>query len=103
MGGLNPSTNYNYIFLWFGFAGFATVLVFGTVTVPLKRMYASLQSHKIDFNIEVLDLTWLLVLYVPCESSLTSTQFSVLIWDDWFGVLSNKFIIVWYSIVMLLY
>ena len=40
-----------------------------TVIVPLKSIYASLLSHKIDFSIEVLNLIWLLVLYVPRASS----------------------------------
>ena len=48
------------------------------VTVLPTSVYASLQSHQVDFNIEVLNLTWLLVLYVPRASSFISTQFFVL-------------------------
>ena len=41
----------------------------------------------------VLNLIWVLTLYVPLDSSFLSTQFFVLNLDSWFGVLSNKFII----------
>ena len=64
------------------------------VIYPLTSMYESLQSHKLDFYIEVLYLGWLLALYVP-------TQFFVLNLSGWFGVLSNKFIIFWYSFIIL--
>ena len=37
------------------------------------------------------------------ESSLISTQLFVLNSVEWFGVLSNKLIISWYSIIVLLY
>ena len=68
-----------------------------------KYIYASLQSHNPDFNIEVLNLIWLLVLYVPCVPSFISTQFFVLNLVSWFGVLSNKFIIFWFFDFSLLY
>ena len=48
------------------------------VIFPLTRIYASLQSHKLDFSIAVLNLIWLLTLYVPLDSSLISIQFFVL-------------------------
>ena len=43
------------------------------------------------------------MLYVPRKSSFISTQFFVLNLVDWFIVLSQKFIIFWYSIIVLLY
>ena len=46
--------------------------------VPLTSIYVSLESHKLDLNIEDLNLIYLLVLYVPRESSFISTQFFVL-------------------------
>ena len=48
------------------------------VMVPLISMYASLKSHKLDFNILDLNLILLLVLYVPLESSFISIQSFVL-------------------------
>ena len=63
-------------------------------------MYASLQSHKLYFSMEFLNDIWLLVLHIPRELSFISTQFFVL---DWFGVMSNKFIVFWFSIIILLY
>ena len=39
----------------------------------------------------------------PRDSSFTSNQFFVLILLGWFGVNSNKFIIIWYSNIILLY
>ena len=44
------------------------------VIVPLKSIYALILSHKLDLNIEVLNIIGLLVLYVPHESSFISTQ-----------------------------
>ena len=66
-----------------------------TVIVSLTCIYASLYSHKADFNIEVLNLIWLFMLFVPHESSLFSLNL-----DGSFGVLSNKFVI---FVVPLLY
>ena len=71
--------------------------------VPLTSMLASLQLHKRDLNNEVLKLIWQLMLYVSLEWSFISTQFFVLNRFGWFGVLPNRFIIFWYSIIMLLY
>ena len=45
----------------------------------------------------------LLGLYVPFNSSFISTQFLVLNLDSSFCVLSNKFIIFWYSIIIIYY
>ena len=39
------------------------------VMVPFTNMYSLLKSHKLDFNIEVSKLIWVLVLHVPRESS----------------------------------
>ena len=66
----------------------ATVLVasgFGSgpaspaiVIVLLTSIYASLESYKLDFNIVVLNLISLLILYIPLDSSFISMQFLVL-------------------------
>ena len=48
----------NITFYWFYFALASTASVFTTVIVPLTSMYASPESHKLDFNIEVLNLIW---------------------------------------------
>ena len=91
--------NITFLFLLFGDAA---VPVFATVLVPLTCMYASLQSHNFDLIIEVLlNLIWLLTLYVSRYSSFISTQFFVLNFDFWFVISSNKFIIFWYSIIIL--
>ena len=45
----------NIIFL-FLLLGAAAVPMFGTVIVHLTSIYTSLQSHKLDLNIEVLNL-----------------------------------------------
>ena len=56
-----------------------------------------------DYTRVCLNLIWILMLYVPHELWLISAQFFVLNLDSWFDVLSNKFIIFWYSIIILLY
>lgn len=63
-------------------------------------MYASLQSHKIHLNYVVLNLIWLLGLYVPRTSSFIYTQFFVLNFGSWFVTLSKKFIIFLYSSII---
>ena len=40
------------------------------------------------------------MLYVPRASAVIATQFFVLNLVGWFGVLSNKFIIFWYPMIM---
>ena len=66
----------------------------------LKSMYASPWSHKLDLKIVFLKSIWLLMLYVPRLSSSISTQCFVKNSDRFFFyVLSNKFIICWYSIL----
>ena len=45
------------------------------IIVPLTGIYASLQSHKLHFIIYILNLIWVLVLYVPRASSFISTQY----------------------------
>ena len=42
-------------------AGLAATL-FGTIAVALTSIYASLKSDKVDLNIDVLNLIWLLTL-----------------------------------------
>ena len=71
-----------------------------------KYVYVSIIT-KLDLSISVLNLISLLV-YVPLYSSFISTQFLVLDLDGWFDglsatSLSNKFVIVWYCIIILLY
>ena len=56
-------------------------------------MITSLWSHEFYLIIEVLNLIWLLSLYVPRDSSSISAQFLVLNLYGSFVVLSNKFII----------
>ena len=63
--------NITFLLVFFASASSAAVLL--TVIVPLTRIYASLQSHKLDFRIVVLNLIWLLTLYVPLDSSFIST------------------------------
>ena len=41
------------------------------------------------------------MLYFSCVSSFISTQFFIVNLDGWFGVLSKKIIIFWYSIIKL--
>ena len=65
-------------------------------------MYASLYSHKLGFSIVVLNLMPLLVLYTPVDWPFISNQFFVLNLDSWSGVLSSKYNIFWYSIIVLL-
>ena len=46
--------------------------------VPFRSLYASLLSQRLNFNIVVIDLIWLLVLHVSRATSFISTQFFVL-------------------------
>ena len=63
--------------------GFAAASGTGAIDiVHLASIHASLKSHKLNFNIVVLNLIWLLVLYVPRESSFISTRFFVLNLED---------------------
>ena len=64
----------NITFLIVSFTAAPAVYVFGTVMVPLTSMYASLQSHKCDRIIDVLNLV-LLLSYILFDSSFISTQF----------------------------
>ena len=54
-------------------------------------------------KLEVLNLIWLSLLYVPRDSSFISTQFFVLNLDGWFGLLSNKFTLFFLYILLLYY
>ena len=67
----------NTTFLSVLFVGGPSAALFWTDIVPLTSRYPSLQSHKPDLKIEVLNLIWLLVLHVPLASSLISTQLFV--------------------------
>ena len=73
----------------------------GTVVDPLTSIYEPLKWHKLDLNIVVLNLVWLLVLYVPRESLFILSQFFILNLDGWFPLLSKK--LFWYFIIILLY
>ena len=61
-------------------------------------MYASLWSHKLVFNIIVLNSFWLLGFTIHMHHRLISTRFFVLNLDSWFFILCNKFITSWFSI-----
>ena len=45
-----------FLFFFLLFVAAPTAAVFGTVIVALTNIYASLQSHERDLNIEVLNL-----------------------------------------------
>ena len=60
---------------------------------PFDKYICIAIIDKLVFNIEVLNLNWLLVLYVPRASSFFSIQFFVLSLIGWFEILPNKFII----------
>ena len=62
---------------WLALLG-APAVSSATVIVPLTSTYTSQQLHKLDLNIEVLNLIWLPSLYVSCDSSFISIQFFVL-------------------------
>ena len=68
--------NVSFLFLLFGYS--SCVAVLRTFIIPLKYIYAPLQSHKFDFIIEGLNLIWLLALYVPRDSSFISAEFLAL-------------------------
>ena len=55
------------LFLSARFLSYALLSGFVTIIFPLTTIYASLQSHKSDLNIDVLNLICLLVLYVPLD------------------------------------
>ena len=61
----------------------------GIVTVPLKSIYVSLESHKVDLSIKLLNLSWLSFLYIPRYSSFISTKFLGLNIDVWFDCLTS--------------
>ena len=64
-----------------------------------KYIYITIITD-LNFSIKVLQLIRKFLLYVPRESSFSSTQFFVLDLDGWFDALSNKFIIFWYSLFL---
>ena len=51
------------------FLSYALLFGFATVIFPVTTMKASFQSHKSDLNCGVFNLTSLLTLYVPSDSS----------------------------------
>ena len=68
-----------------------------------NKYYASLELHKLDLSIEVLNLIGLPVLCTPYDPSFFSIQLLVLNLDGWFGVLSKTLTVFWYSNSILLY
>ena len=52
------------LFLSANFLSYASLFGFVTVIFPLTTMYASPKSHRFDLKIDVLNLIFLLVLYV---------------------------------------
>ena len=68
---------FNITFLFVLFTSAVVVKVLTTVIVPSTSMYASLQSQKLELNIAVSNLIWLLVFWVPHDSFI-SNQFFVL-------------------------
>ena len=60
-----------------------------TVIVPLTSIYATLQSNKLDLNMEYLNLIWLFALYVPRFPSFISNQIFVLNLAAWFSCLTS--------------
>ena len=91
-----------YLFLSILFAAAPTAAVLLTDIFPLTSIYASLQSHKLDLSIAVLNLICLLRQYAPLVLSFISTQFLVLNLDVLFDSSFNKFAIFWYSYILLL-
>ena len=60
-------------------------------------------SHK-DLALTLVALSLIFsVLYVPCDRSFISIQLSLMNLDGWVFVLSNRFIIFWYSILFKYY
>ena len=79
------------------------LLFVGRLLWCLKQVNIHHYNHiNLILTIEVLNLIWLPMLYTPCDSSCMSTQFFALNLGGWRGVLSNKFIIFWYYIIILL-
>ena len=70
--------NITFIFL---LVGAAAVPVLLTDIFPITSIYASLQSHKLDLSIAVLNLIYLLGEYAPLMLSFISTRFLVLYLD----------------------
>ena len=79
----------------------------GSAPVPVidivlfTSMCTSLYSQRLDLNIVVSNLNWLLVLYVPRSSTFTSIQFFALNFDGWSFVWFSKYMILWHSILSL--
>ena len=81
---VNGAQFWNITFLLVLFAAAPAASVLLTVIFPVTSIYASLQSHKLDLSIDVLNLICLLGEYVPLASSFISTQFLVLNLDGLF-------------------
>ena len=56
-----------------------------------------------NFTLTVLNLVWLLVLYVPSESSFISTRFLILNLDARFAAFSKKFIVFIFHYYIIIY
>ena len=69
---LNGVQFFKYIALFISLESLSTATTFGTVIVQLASMHASLQSHKLCYDIIVFDLICLPVLHFPYKSSFIS-------------------------------
>ena len=76
-------TIFNYHFFISVICSSTPTTVLLTDIFPLTSIYASLQSHKLDLSIAVIDLICLLGEYAPAISSFISTQFLVLSLDGY--------------------
>ena len=100
---VNGAQFLNITFLLILFAAAPAAAVLLTDIFPLTSIYASLQSHKLDLSIAVLNLICLLREYGPLMSSFISTRFLALNLDGLFDASFNRFDIFWYSIIILLH
>ena len=92
-----------YLFLSILFAAAPTAAVLLTDIFPLTSIYASLQSHKLDLSIAVLNLICLLGEYAPPMSSFVSTKFLVVNLDGLLDASSTNcyFLVFHYYIIIL--
>ena len=77
------------------------LFVFVRAISPFTTMYTSVKSHKSDLSIDVLNLIYLLGLYLSSalpDWSWTSTYFLVINLGTSSIFVPNKFVIFWYSI-----
>ena len=78
------------------------LFVFVRAISPFTTMYTSVKSHKSDLSIDVLNLIYLLGLYLLStlpDWSWITTHFLVINLDISSSVVPNKFVIFWYYIL----